>query len=120
MGNTVRSSIYLDSLMSNFEKDTSSDPVLLQLNEGDDVYLNYYSQHSYDYYSYEHYQTALSGFLYEPVHGFNIAWSVTYSSTSTFTGPIAAFPFNSVWLNNGGVGIQGATLQQYLSVVFIG
>ena len=107
VGNTVRSSVYLDSLMSDFQKDSSSNSVLLQLNKGDDIYLDYYS-HSYDHYSDKHYQTALSGFLYEPFHGFNIAWSVTYSSTTTFTGSIAAFPFNSVWLNNGGVWDNGS------------
>ena len=99
----TRTMIYLDSSMSNFDKDISSNSVLLRLNEGDIVDLQYLSYTSYDDHSDEHYQTALTGFLYEPVHGYNIAWSVTYSSSTTFTGPIAAFPFNYVWINDGGV-----------------
>ena len=99
----VRSMVYLDNSMSSYEKDTSSNSVLLRLNEGDIVDLQYQSYNYYDHYSDEHYQTALTGFLYEPVHGYNVAWSVTTSISTTFTGPIAAFPFNYVWLNDGGV-----------------
>ena len=100
---TIRSMIYLGSSTSNYENDIASNSILLPLRQGDIVDLTHESESSYDHYSDEHYQTALLGFLYEPVHGYKIAWSATCAATTTFTGPIAAFPFNLEWLNDGGV-----------------
>ena len=101
---STRSMAYADNpLASSNDKDISSNSVLLKLSAGDLVDLQFAASYNYDHYSDSHYQTSLSGFLYEPVHGYNVAWSVAQSNTNTYTGPVTAFPFNQVWVNDGGV-----------------
>ena len=101
--------LQLRSYYASNEKDMSSNSVLISLSEGDIVDV-YYSSYSSDaHYSDEHYQTSLSGFLYEPVHGYNIAWNVaTYCYGCSYIGPITAFPFDYVMLNDGGVWNPGS------------
>ena len=79
----------------------STNSVLLALNAGDTVGLKFSSWDSNSHYSDEHYQTALSGFLYEPISGVKVAWSVGHRGDNCLNGPISAVPFNEVWLNEG-------------------
>ena len=104
VGGSYRSMLYVDDpLTFAYDKDISSNSALLSLNTGTMVDLYFASGTTYDHYSDSNYQTSLSRFLYAPVHGYNIAWSVAHSVTTTYSGPITAFPFNTVWVNNGGV-----------------
>ena len=99
----IRSSVFIGyPLQYDYSiKDMSSNSVLLDLNEKDIVDLEYQAMFVDDHYSDEHYQTALTGFLYAPVHGNKIAWSVTQNNSIAYVGPITAFPFNVAWVNEG-------------------
>ena len=98
---STKSAVYVTG-QNSYDSDISSNSLLLSLNEGSVVNLYYYSSSISAHYSDKYYQTALTGFLYEPVHGYNIAWTVTHCCSNTFYGPIQAFPFDYVMLNNGG------------------
>ncbi len=82
--------------------DITSNSILYQLSKNDVVSLQLYAADQYIHYSDEHYQTALTGFLYEPTHGNRIAWHVTHSPGITYNGPVTAVPFNFVLVNAGG------------------
>ena len=99
----IKSMVYLSYPQTINERDISSNSVLLRLNEGSVVDLHYQSSYITDLYSDKHYQTTLSGFLYEPVEGFNVAWSVVAANSRIFYGPIAAFPFDTVLVDYGAV-----------------
>ena len=43
--------------------------------------------------------TSFSGFLYEPISGRKVIWSV--SQSSNLNGPLDPFPFDAIWLNVG-------------------
>ena len=63
----------------------STNSVLLALNVGDTVGLKFSSWDSNSHYSDEHYQTGLPGFLYEPISGVKVAWSVSHRGTTALT-----------------------------------
>ena len=81
--------------------DTSSQSVLLPLVAGDVVKL--YTTMA-PVYSDENYQLSLTGFLYEPVHGQNVAWTLTFPNNTNVEifGP-SVVNFTEVILNNGSV-----------------
>ena len=79
--------------------DTSSQSLLLQLAVGDKVqiYLSYGPT-----YSDNNYQTSLIGFLYEPLHGQVVAWTLTMLGSVYIAGPTIV-NFNNILLNSGSV-----------------
>ena len=80
--------------------DTSSHSLLLPLNSGD-IAKVFLTNHG-PVYSDNSYQTSLSGFLYEPVHGQNIAWSLSlpFNVQTTIYGP-TNINFTYILLDNG-------------------
>ena len=79
--------------------DTSSHSLLLPLSAGDiaEVFLSYGP-----IYSDNNYQTSLSGFLYEPVHGQNIAWCLTHPfDVYTYIYGPSNVNFTNILLDNG-------------------
>ena len=91
--------------------DTSSHSLLLLLNAGDiaEVYLS----SSGPIYSDENYQTSLTGFLYEPIHGHIVAWCLTvpFNVYTYIYGP-TNINFTNILLDNGSNWKANLTLLQ--------
>ena len=79
--------------------DVSSQSLMLPLNEGDTVQLYIKTGITF---SNVNYQTSFVGFLYEPVNGQKIAWSLTFSLgiNTTLIGPTNV-RFTTILLNEG-------------------
>ena len=79
--------------------DTSSHSLLLPLNAGDTARIFLADG---PVYSDDKYQTALSGFLYETIHGQNIAWCLTFPlGVYTYIYGPSSVNFSKILLNNG-------------------
>jgi hypothetical protein len=85
---------------SNPSSDTSSQALLLPLNTGDVVRLILTDPAVTSIYSDVNYQTSFVGFLYEPIHGQAVAWSLTLPLDTLIFGP-AVINFTNVYLNEG-------------------
>jgi hypothetical protein len=98
--------------------DTSSQALLLSLNTGDVVRLILTDPATPSIYSDINYQTSFSGFLYEPIHGQSVAWSLTLPSSYNCVGP-AVINFTTIYLNaNSAWNSSAATLQIHVSGIY--
>ena len=79
--------------------DTSSQSILLPLNSGDIAKLFLASG---SFYSNINYPTAFKGFLYNPKHGQNIAWTLSFPGRNYICGPLVAH-FTPKVLDEGNV-----------------
>jgi hypothetical protein len=97
--------------------DTSSQALLLPLNTGDVVRLILTALTTQSIYSDTNYQTSFSGFLYEPIHGQSVAWSLSLSR-SEYLGP-AVINFTIIYVNAGSAwNSSAATLQISVSGIY--
>jgi hypothetical protein len=82
--------------------DFVSKTVILQLIQGDRLYSQTtVTNTGYSLYGDIRHPTSLLGFLYSPYRSVPISWSVAREASGSITGPVEAYPFDTVYVNQG-------------------